>query len=74
MQALLVRGAKIELSDTYGSTALMMASLNGYDEFVKTYIAGGAEVNQQDESGETALSKAKTEQIKQILKEAGATR
>lgn len=43
------------VSAKYGTTALMMAAMNGYHEVVEVLIRGGANINAQNKSGFTAL-------------------
>jgi len=47
--------------------------LDGHKRIVKALLAKGAKVNLRDNGGGTALKYAKTQQIKELLKVAGAT-
>ncbi len=51
----------------------MVASEHGHQGVVLTLLAGGAEINHQNNDGGTALSMAGTEIIKLLLRAAGAT-
>ncbi len=54
------------------TSSLMQASAAGHIEIVKLLIAANADVNQTNAMGQTALSVAKTQEIKQLLIQAGA--
>jgi ankyrin repeat protein len=59
-----------------GNTALMEASLNGHIETVKVLLAHGAIVDLMNWNGESALSLARDgnhEEVKRLLREAGAS-
>ena len=71
MQALLAKGAEIDIQNKYGATAVTIASLFGNDRIVKTLLAKGANVELRARDGATALKKSKTQQIKQLLRAAG---
>ena len=45
----------------------------GHQEIVKALLAKGANVELRENGGGTALKYAKTQQIKQLLRAAGAT-
>ena len=55
---LLVRGARVDLVDIEGETALMMAVINGTVSVVKLLLDKEAAVDLADNEGETALMKA----------------
>ena len=63
------KGADINARDIElgGATALMMASSAGDLEVVKYLISKGADVNVRTKYGKTALSLAKTKEIKDVL-------
>jgi len=49
------RKVDVNEKNEYGSTALILASLNGRIEIVKYLLANGANINKQDWNGNTAL-------------------
>lgn len=76
VQLLLAQGASPDAEGVDGiTTALIGASANGHTEIVQMLLANGADVNQTDSEGRTALRRAIQEGHKetiQILKRAGA--
>ena len=70
VQALLAEGAEINHQAKNGVTALIIASYHG--RWV-ALLAKGAIVDLRENRGGTALKHAKTKQIKQLLRAAGAT-
>ena len=74
VQALLAKGAEIDIQDGDGVTALIMAAYQGHEGIVKALLAKGANFELRENGGETALRYAKTQQIKQLLRAAGARR
>ncbi|MBM3893224.1 hypothetical protein FJ365_02380, partial [Candidatus Dependentiae bacterium] len=73
MQTLLATpGIDINATNQYGNTALIIAAHRGYTLIVQKLIASGADINAVDALGHTALMVAKTEEIKAILRHAGA--
>ena len=73
VQALLARGAEIDHQAKNGVTALFIAANQGHDGTVKALLAAGANVELRLNGGGTALKHAKTQQIKKLLRAAGAT-
>ncbi len=75
-KALISVGADINAKDKYGWTALIYASSEGYTEIAKALIAAGASVNAKITGGyykgKTAFSLADNNDIKKLLKGAGA--
>lgn len=69
---LIEHGANINAKDEDGNTALMWASLSRNLEFVKYLIENGADVNIKNNNGKTALDMAESEEIKEVLRKAGA--
>ena len=55
-----------------GWTALILASQIGHEEIVQSLLARGANVELRTNRGANALSAARTLQIKQLLRAAGA--
>ena len=49
------KGAKINLADKWGYTALIYSARNGKSEMINELIQAGANVNAQDKKGWTAL-------------------
>ena len=73
VKLLIENGANINAKDNDGETALMGASYNGHLEVVKYLIENGADVNIKDNYyGITALDFARDEEIKEVLRKAGA--
>jgi hypothetical protein len=58
--------------DDNNSTALILAAQNGNTDVVKVLITAKADVNAEDNDGETALSMADNEDITDLLKNSGA--
>ena len=59
---------RINMRDEFGNTALMKAAYyNDNPEVVKILIDFGADVNIQNDNGQTALDFARNEEIKQII-------
>ncbi len=51
VEVLLLRSAKVDVSDRNGSTALMYAASGGHDEIVRLLLRKGADMNAVDKSG-----------------------
>ena len=64
---------EIDHQNKYGVTALYIAASQGHEGVVKALLAAGADVELRENGGGTALKHAKTQQIKNLLKAAGAT-
>lgn len=62
--------AKITVGQHKGLTALIGASFGGYLEVVKYLVSKGADINAKSDSGMTALNVAKTNAIKEVLRNA----
>ena len=74
MAELLVNnGADLELAISNGDTALIIGAREGSERTVAKLISLGADVNVKNKNGETAMSVAKTKQIANMLKKAGAS-
>lgn len=73
VKALLAAGADINLTSKNGATALLLASMDGHETVVQALLADGANVDISMGDGGTALTCAKTAQIEQLLRAAGAT-
>ena len=75
VEALLMAGAKPNLSDHLGTTPLMVAALEGADDIALSLIQFGADVTARDNSGKTALRNAQmtgSPTMKRLLQQAGA--
>jgi ankyrin repeat protein len=66
---LLNRGADFNLKDNSGSTALMWAAAQGYEETVKLLIQSGADINQKNQGGYTALMLAEFNGYKSVVQQ-----
>ncbi len=73
IRALLKKGVDVDYKDSASETALMAASQTGHEAIVQILLAKGAKVNLREDGGGTALKFAGTQQIKKLLKAAGAT-
>ncbi|MBR2125299.1 MAG: ankyrin repeat domain-containing protein [Akkermansia sp.] len=75
-RSLLAAGARPdEATANYGTTALMMAAMNGYHEVVEVLVQNGADLNLRNKSGFTALMLAAQKghaQVVRLLLLAGA--
>ena len=69
---LLENGVDINATDKEGWTALMDASNKGYLKRVQFLVENGADINIKNNEGKTALDLANTEEIKEVLRKAGA--
>ena len=72
VKLLVESGADIDAKDNDGWTALMRASWRGYLEIVQYLVEIGADINIKNKDGKTALDWADIEEIKEILRKAGA--
>ena len=68
VSSLIEKGADVNVRDTDGVTALILASQFGYADIVKLLIDNGANVNARDDEGRTALMKATIKRYKDIVK------
>ncbi|GKT83833.1 NACHT and ankyrin domain-containing protein [Colletotrichum tofieldiae] len=69
------KGADIHTQDKYGRTALIWASLRGYEAVAQLLIEKGADIHTQDKDGQTALlwaSQNRHEAVAELLIEKGA--
>ena len=72
LSQLIASGADVNTANKDGETPLSEAAYFGRTECVKLLIAAGADVNMATSSGYTPLDAAETEEIKQLLRAAGA--
>jgi ankyrin repeat protein len=67
VELLLGRGARQDLADNRGRTALMIAAERGHAEVVARLIAAGADRSARDKDGRTALDLAASEAVRLAL-------
>jgi ankyrin repeat protein len=65
-------GAAIDMQDDSGNTALHLAAQRGRTELVGVLIEQGAALDLRNEEGQTAFDVAKNDEIRELLREAGA--
>ncbi len=70
---LVEQGADLQAKNKYGWTALHFAAINQHLDTVKWLVEKGADVNAKDNGGRTVLSWAPNNEVKQWLREHGAT-
>ena len=70
VEALLAKGAAIDVQRNDGVTALIIASYSGHTEIVAVLLAKGANTELQFKDGSAALDLAKTLTIKDMLRAA----
>ena len=69
---LVEKGANINATNDNGWTSLMYASKYGELETIKYLLENGTDVNIKNKNGNAALDLAKIEDIKEVLRKAGA--
>jgi ankyrin repeat protein len=74
VKLLIQKGAKVNVVSRFGFTALMFASRSGNRESVAALLAAGADVNIVGHMFATALGNASMNEIRDMIKKAGATR
>jgi uncharacterized protein len=67
VKLLISRGAKVDLVDDRGRSALMIAAGLGHGAIVQTLLAAGADRNARDKTGKSAADLAATPDIKAAL-------
>ena len=72
IQYLVEKGANINATNDNGWTSLMYASKYGELETIKYLLENGTDVNIKNKNGNAALDLAKIEDIKEVLRKAGA--
>ena len=68
VKILLEHGAKVNIRDTNGRTALTYASGKGYDTITKDLLDAKADTNNLDNYGKTPLSYAVENDFQEIVK------
>jgi ankyrin repeat protein len=71
---LLEKGAKVNHQDQNGNTALIAAAHNSHVYVIKALLKHKADPNLKNLNGRTALSVAKSDEVAQLLIQAGATK
>lgn len=71
-ELLISEGACVDWKNLVGQTPIHLAAMGGYLEIAQVLIAAGADVNTCDHWYKTPLDKAKTEEMKQLLRGYGA--
>jgi ankyrin repeat protein len=65
---LIERGAKVDIADNRGKTALMIAAERNHPEIVELLLKAGANPMSQDKQGKTAAQLAASDAVRVILK------
>ena len=68
-QLLIEKGADVNASDLFGSTALMIAASNGHKEVCQLLIDNGADVNAVEKGGRTSLMLAAENENKEVVEQ-----
>jgi ankyrin repeat protein len=71
-EALIAKGANVNVQDNGGRTALMWATSDKLSNMVDALIKAHADLNIRDQAGKTALDYSKEQSITQRLERAGA--
>ena len=66
------KGCSVDAATTNGTTALIWACQNGHADCARLLLGAGANVHKTLPSGHTALAFAESDELKQLLREAGA--
>lgn len=64
---LLTQGADVNVKDSNGLTALMMASMEGHSKIVNIFLANGADVNSKNNDDVTVLMAASLKGSSRLL-------
>jgi hypothetical protein len=64
----LERGVSLEMTDSLGRTALMLATIHGHANVVRVLLDAGANVDAADRAGATPLERARTQQLPEIAR------
>ena len=67
VKLLLAKGAKVDLLDDRGRSALMIAASLGHVEIVRTLLAAGADKGLRDKGGKRAADLAVSDELRQLL-------
>ncbi|MBM4043744.1 MAG: ankyrin repeat domain-containing protein [Planctomycetes bacterium] len=71
VNALIRAGANVNARDVFGWPALSSSAYERRPESVRVLLANGADVNARDKDGKTALQRARSSEVAQILTDAG---
>jgi ankyrin repeat protein len=69
---LISKGANVNAKDAFGITPLLAATYEGHTESVRALLEARADTSITGPDGMTALQAAEKEEIKQLLRKAGA--
>lgn len=69
---LLSQGARVDLQDDDGETALMEAAEEGHEDMVRLLLRSGSPIGTRDRHLRSALDKAKSPEIRELLRARGA--
>ncbi|ELR14795.1 Ankyrin repeatcontaining protein [Acanthamoeba castellanii str. Neff] len=72
LQMLIAKGADVNAQDAFGITPLLAAVYEGHTEAVQVLVKAKADVNAKGPDGMSALEAAEKDEVKAILKSAGA--
>jgi len=72
IQMLIAKGANVNAEDAFGITPLLAAVYEGHTEAVQVLVNAKANVNAKGPDGLTALEAAEKDEVKDILRGAGA--
>ena len=72
VNVLIRAGANVNGRDVFGWTALISASYEGRTDCVHLLLQNGADINARDKDSKTALRRARSNEVAQLLRESGA--
>jgi hypothetical protein len=68
VKSLLESGVSLEMTDSLGRTALMLATIHGHANVVRELLDAGANVDAGDRAGATPLERARAQQLAEIAR------